>query len=100
MRVDVDESRRHHLPARIDHASRRTRRARFHSNDAAIEHGHIRLAARPADAIDDVATADQQVVHSSLPGSATFSRSDAHDPAMPCLHHSITTPSASERPAG
>ena len=59
MRVDVDEPRCHDLPAHIDHASRAASRARLYSSDAAIEHGHIRFATRPAAAIDDVATADQ-----------------------------------------
>jgi len=61
--VDVDEPRRHHLPAGVDDATGRTGRARLDGGEAAVAHGDVRVAAGAAAAVDQVAAADQQVVH-------------------------------------
>ncbi len=68
MGVDVDEPGRHDLPARVDHAAGRARRAALDGDDAAGAHAHVGVEPGRAGAVDHVTASDQEIVHHSSMG--------------------------------
>ena len=73
MGVDVDEPGRHDLPARVDHAAGRARRAALDGDDAARANAHVGVESGRAGTVDHVTASDQQIVHhSSMTRSRAF----------------------------
>ena len=66
VRVNVDESRRHDLAARVDDAAGRAGRARLDGDDAAGAHAHVGLTRLSAGAVDQLPAPDQQIIHAVL----------------------------------
>ena len=71
--VDVDETRRHHLPCRVDGFGRFTAQLRVagaaahHVDDLAVLDADVGLVALGARAVDDGATGDLEVEHEFPP---------------------------------